>query len=74
MPEHLDKKLSKHTNLTIPKTKLKASLQNYEKQIIEKVLKTNQWNQTLTAKELDISRRSLVGKIRLYKLTNVQSP
>ena len=70
MPEHLDKKLIEYSNSTtiLPQGKLKQILQSYEKQIIQKTLKTNQWNQTLTAKELDISRRSLVGKIRLYNI------
>ena len=70
MPEDLDKKLIEYSNSTtiLPQGKLKQILQSYEKQIIQKTLKSNQWNQTRTAKELDISRRSLVGKIRLYKL------
>ena len=47
---------------------LSAILDSVEKEYIEKVLKANKYNKTKTAKELEISIRSLYNKIEKYNL------
>lgn len=60
------------SNLKKDKEQIKKSLQNarsdFEKFFIEEALKSNNWNVTRTANELEISSRQLWNKINKYKL------
>jgi two-component system response regulator HupR/HoxA len=49
-------------------TSLKASLERYERQVLEEALKANGGNQTKTASALGVSRRTLVERIARYGL------
>ncbi len=49
---------------------LKESMAHVEAELIERRLRRYQWNQTKTAKDLGISRRSLIDKMQRYKLQN----
>jgi len=45
------------------------SLQEFEKSLILKTLKENNWNKHQTAKKLKINRSTLYGKMRRYGIT-----
>ncbi|MDK1031719.1 MAG: sigma-54 dependent transcriptional regulator [Planctomycetia bacterium] len=47
---------------------LKRALEEPERKIIERALKINDWNRSLTAEALDINRTTLYKKIRKYEL------
>ena len=49
-------------------TSLKASLEQYERQVLEEALRANGGNQTKTADSLGVSRRTLVERIARYYL------
>ena len=49
-------------------TSLKAALEHYERQVLEKALQANEGNQTKTAAALGVSRRTLVERIARYGL------
>nr|MBN2278073.1 sigma-54-dependent Fis family transcriptional regulator [candidate division Zixibacteria bacterium] len=58
--------LEEHLKRGIP---LKKILANIEKDLIISALKNNNWNQTETARYLQIHRRFLYSKIREYKIS-----
>ena len=43
-------------------------MSNIEKEIIEKILKKNNYNVSKTARELSISRQNLQYKIKIHKI------
>lgn len=45
-------------------------MENYEAELIQKVLLANEYNRTKTAKQLNISLRSLYYKLEKYNLAN----
>jgi sigma-54-dependent transcriptional regulator len=47
---------------------LRDSLDQYEALVIREKLRTTAWNQTRTAKALNISRRTLINKMERYKI------
>jgi two-component system response regulator HydG len=49
------------------------TLQDYEKDIILKTLKENNWNKHKTAKRLNINRSTLYGKMKRYGLEKEQN-
>src|SRR5699024_5964130 len=62
---------TKEKTLTNEKTyniTLKDALEQYEKEFIEHVYKQNKKNKTITAKQLEISIRSLYYKLEKYEL------
>ncbi len=50
------------------RTSLKEILEDVERQIILRALRENNWNRTLTASQLNISRRTLYDKIKQFGL------
>jgi len=47
---------------------LPDAIQQLERTMIAEVLERNQWNKTRAARELRISRRNLIRKVKLYNL------
>ncbi|QNO16175.1 sigma-54-dependent transcriptional regulator [Alkalicella caledoniensis] len=73
-PNHLPHLGEEKQNINTPKLEisnnvpLASVLDSVEKEYIEKVLEANKYNKTKTAKDLDISIRSLYNKIEKYNL------
>lgn len=65
LPMKQNIKTAKKPNNSIP---LKKALNDYEKQFIQHVYEQNHYNKTETAKQLQISIRSLYYKLEKYKL------
>lgn len=54
---------------TIEKIDLRMAMENYEKEMILKILEKNQGNRTQAAKALGIERRSLQRKLKRYRIS-----
>jgi two-component system response regulator HydG len=70
MPGDLPPELTKSApapvgNRTLP---LKRALEIPEREIIERTLRTHNWNRQRTAQALDINRTTLFNKMRKYGL------
>jgi len=57
-----------------PFQQLKDAVAEYEKSVIRQKLDLNNWNQTRTAKELAIPRRTLIDKMNRYGLKRSKRP
>ena len=70
LPEHLDDKLKFNCfkKVQSEKNNLKAVMAEYEAELIQQKLHKFDGNQTHTAKEFGISRRSLIEKINRYQI------
>ncbi|MDY6915613.1 MAG: helix-turn-helix domain-containing protein [Candidatus Cloacimonadota bacterium] len=51
---------------------LKDAVEKLEKQMIYKILKENNWNQTQTAKKLELSRQGLIKKMHRYGIKKTE--
>ena len=60
-PNNSDKELQTGSSL-------KIAIEDLERKMIEKALKDNEWNKSNAAKQLGISRSSLISKVQLFGL------
>lgn len=67
--EHISKKIKNEQNLSYEKLTLKEAIQDLEKSTLIYWLKKTNGNKTKVAKALKISRTSVVGKVKEYKIT-----
>lgn len=69
--EHLSRPLSAKGKA--PTGKLKDAMENLERLMILECLKAHDWNKSEVARELGISRSSLITKVQNYRLADEQS-
>ena len=67
LPEHLPREIVGDDPTILPQ-KSESALSGYEKALIVKALKENDWNQTRAAEQLQITRRALKLKMDRYAI------
>jgi two-component system, NtrC family, response regulator HupR/HoxA len=60
-------------NLGEPKTPLKQAIEDVERKVIYKTLQNLDWNKSLAAKALGISRSNLIQKVHNYGFEKIKS-